>query len=111
MGTDSCIAETCLKHSQVTNVRPGLPSVLTGTTEHKTTSLNCTMPVMHAGTLAARPLTVLGAIPAIETEDGSTAAWQSVKNLNPGQGLFMENVSGFRCMCYGYLFTKSFGRV
>lgn len=23
----------------------------------------------------------------------------------PGQGLFIENVSGFRCMCYGYLFN------
>ena len=106
MKNDINAIDTCFH-----GVRPGLPSVLTGTTEHKTTSLNCTMPVMHSGTLAARPLTVLGAIPAIETEDGSTAAWQSVKNLNPGQGLFMENVSGFRCMCYGYLFTKSFGRV
>ena len=62
MGTDSCIAETCLKHSQATHVRPGLPSVLTDTTEHQTTSLNCKMREMHAGTLVVKPLTVLGVI-------------------------------------------------
>lgn len=77
MATDSCIAETCLKHCQVTRVRPGLPSVLTGTTEHQTTTLNWKMPTMHAATLVVRPLTVLGATLQIAKYDGSTVSLKS----------------------------------
>ena len=55
----------------VTRASPGLPSVLIGTTEHQTTSLNWAMPAMHAGTLVDRPLTALGVTLRMLQCDGS----------------------------------------
>lgn len=65
---------------RVTHVSRGLPSVLTGTTWHQTTPLNWRTLAMHAGTLVARPLTVLGAILQIALYDGNIAQWKSVSH-------------------------------
>jgi len=43
------------------------------------------MQAMHAGTLAVKPLTVLGATQPIENKDGSTAEWKSVRHAKKGK--------------------------
>ena len=81
MTTVSHTVETYQWRSQVTRASPGDPSVLIGTTELQTTSLNWTMPTLHAGTLVVRPLTAHGATQQMLQCDGNTAASQFVNQV------------------------------
>ena len=78
MATVSHTTEIYQWRSQVTHVSPGLPSVLIGTRELQTTSLNWTTPATHAGTLVVRPLSVLGATQQMLQCDGNIATSQIV---------------------------------
>ena len=77
MATVALTVEMSRRLDLVTSVRTGLPNALIATARSFSSSQNLLTPAMHAGTLAARLLTVLGVTPPTVKYDGSIVTCQS----------------------------------